>query len=161
VTLVHDGPTVPYASVAGVESATEMTAAVLDAVDSGADALVSAAAISDYTVEASETKLRSGEDRTLDLEPTPKLIDTVRDAHPNLPIVGFKLETGGDDDDLTRIARETLERAGLSFVVANDARVLGDDETRALVVGPDAVEEFRGDKDGLGARVADELATEF
>jgi len=161
VTLVHDGPEVPYASVARVKSATEMTAAVLDAVDSGADALVSAAAISDYTVEASDTKIRSGQTLTLDLEPTPKLIDTVREAHPDLPIVGFKLETGGDDADLTRVARETLERAGLSFVVANDANVLGNEETRTLFVRADGVAEFRGDKLGLGVRLADELATEL
>ena len=161
VTLVHDGPDVPYADVTRVESAAEMTAAVLAAVDGGADALVSSAAISDYTVEASETKLRSGQDLTLDLEPTPKLIDAVRDAHPDLSIVGFKLETGGDDDDLARVARETLERADLSFVVANDASVLGADETRVLVVRADTASEYRGDKTGLGLRVADELATEL
>ena len=161
VTLVHDGPDVPYASVTRVESAAEMTAAVLEAVDDGADALVSAAAISDYTVEASETKLRSGRDLALDLEPTPKLIDAVREAHPDLPIVGFKLETGGDDDDLTAVARKTLERVGLSFVVANDASVLGADDTRVLFVRADSVAEYRGDKAGVGLRVADELATEL
>jgi phosphopantothenoylcysteine decarboxylase/phosphopantothenate--cysteine ligase len=137
-----------------------MTAAVSDAVGGGADALVSAAAISDYTVEASETKLRSGEERTLDLEPTAKLIDTVRADAPDLPIVGFKLETDGDDDHLERVARETLDRADLAFVVANDASVLGGDRTRALFVRPDAVSEYRGDKAGLGLRVADELATD-
>ncbi|MWG33336.1 bifunctional phosphopantothenoylcysteine decarboxylase/phosphopantothenate--cysteine ligase CoaBC [Halomarina oriensis] len=161
VTLVHDGPDVPYASVVHVESAAEMTAAVLDAIETGADAVVSAAAISDYTVDASDSKLRSGRDLTLDLEPTPKLINSVREAHPSLPIVGFKLETGGDDDDLTRIARETLARAGLSFVVANDASVLGSDETRALFVRNDSVSEFGGDKLGLGLRLADELAADL
>ncbi|MFD1512209.1 bifunctional phosphopantothenoylcysteine decarboxylase/phosphopantothenate--cysteine ligase CoaBC [Halomarina rubra] len=161
VTLVHDGPDVPYATVAGVESAADMTASVLDAVESGADALVSAAAISDYTVDASESKLRSGRDLTLDLAATPKLIDTVREAHPDLPIVGFKLETGGDDEDLARVARKTLERVDLAFVVANDAGVLGSDETRTLFVREDSATEFRGDKTGLGLRVADELVTEL
>jgi phosphopantothenoylcysteine decarboxylase/phosphopantothenate--cysteine ligase len=160
VTLVHDGPDVSYAAVERVESAGEMLAAVEDhAAD--ADALVSAAAISDYTVAPSDEKLRSGEARTLELEPTPKLIDTVREAHPDLAIVGFKLETSGEDEALVGKARETLERAGLSFVVGNDASVLGREETRTLLVRESDVDEFVGPKTGLGLRVADELAVEL
>jgi phosphopantothenoylcysteine decarboxylase/phosphopantothenate--cysteine ligase len=159
VVLVHDGPDVPYADVERVESAAEMLEGVRRHAD-GADALVSAAAISDYTVEASDGKIRSGQDLTLELEPTPKLIDTVREEHPDLPVVGFKVETSGDDDAMVTKARETLERADLAFVVANDASVMGGAETRALFVRPDSVDEYRGDKGGLGARVADELAPE-
>jgi phosphopantothenoylcysteine decarboxylase/phosphopantothenate--cysteine ligase len=156
VTLVHDGPDVPNADVVAVESAAEMTEAVSSAVV-GADALVSAAAISDYTVERAPRKLRSGEPRTLDLEPTPKLVDAVREAHPDLPIVGFKTETSGDDDAMVERARELRDRVGLAFVVANDAGVMGGDATRALVVDDD-VSEYVGDKAGLGGRVAEELA---
>jgi len=83
VTLVHDGPETPYAETLPVESAAEMLDAVAE-VAGTADALVSAAAIGDYTVEAAEEKLRSGRELTLELEPTPKLIDTVRAAHPEL-----------------------------------------------------------------------------
>ncbi|MFB6172710.1 MAG: bifunctional phosphopantothenoylcysteine decarboxylase/phosphopantothenate--cysteine ligase CoaBC [Haloarculaceae archaeon] len=160
VTLVHDGPTVPYADVVQVESAAEMLDAVLDAAPT-ADALVSAAAISDYTVEQASEKIRSGQDLVLELEPTPKLIDTVRESHPDLPIVGFKLETEGDDDALVEKARETLERAGLSFVVGNNANVMGEAETRVLLVGADDVREYEGSKDGLGVRVATDLAAEL
>jgi phosphopantothenoylcysteine decarboxylase/phosphopantothenate--cysteine ligase len=159
VVLVHDGPDVPYANVERVESAAEMLEGVGRHAD-GADALVSAAAISDYTVEASDGKIRSGQDLTLELEPTPKLIDTVREEHPDLPVVGFKVETSGEDDAMVTKARETLERADLAFVVANDASVMGEAVTRALFVRPDSVDEYRGDKGGLGARVADELAPE-
>ncbi|MFB6154746.1 MAG: bifunctional phosphopantothenoylcysteine decarboxylase/phosphopantothenate--cysteine ligase CoaBC [Haloferacaceae archaeon] len=160
VTLVHDGPEVPYADVTPVESATEMLEAVRDAAGD-ADALVSAAAISDYTVETAGEKLRSGEPRTLDLEPTPKLIDAVREANPDLPIVGFKAETSGDDDEMVREARRILDRVGLAFVVANDASVMGETDTRALFVRADDVDEFTGSKDALGGRVADELAAEL
>ena len=161
VVLVHDGGDVPYAAVRPVESAAEMRAATLDAVD-GADALVSAAAISDYTVEAREGKIRSGQESlTLELEPAPKLVDAVRDARPDLPVVGFKAETGADDDALVDAARGILERVGMAFVVANDASVMAGDDTRALVVRADEVSEYAGHKDGLGACVADELATEL
>jgi phosphopantothenoylcysteine decarboxylase/phosphopantothenate--cysteine ligase len=157
VTLVHDAGDVPYADVREAESAAEMTAAALDACED-ADALVSAAAISDYTVDASDEKIRSGQDLTLDLEPTSKLIDEVRADFPGLPIVGFKAETSGDDDAMVEAARGILERTGLAFVVANDASVMGSEETRALLVTADDAAEFAGDKHALGLRVADELA---
>ncbi len=157
VTLVHDGPKVPYATVERVESAAEMTAAVTE-VAGDADALVSAAAISDYTVDPAEKKIKSGQGRlTLDLEPTPKLIDTVRADYPNLPIVGFKLESDCDDDRLRSRARTLIDRADLSFVVANDASVMGKSETRALLVEADTDSEYTGDKQGLGLAIARKL----
>jgi phosphopantothenoylcysteine decarboxylase/phosphopantothenate--cysteine ligase len=161
VTLVHDGPKVPYADVRRVESASEMLDAASSAVRGDgdpADALVSAAAISDFTVETASAKIRSGESLTLDLEPTPKLLDAVRDAHPDLTMVGFKAETSGDDDALLGRARDLRDRVGLAFVVANDATVMGADETRALFVFDERTETYAGSKAGLGGRVADALA---
>ncbi|QIO22526.1 bifunctional phosphopantothenoylcysteine decarboxylase/phosphopantothenate--cysteine ligase CoaBC [Haloarcula sp. JP-L23] len=161
VTLVQDGPDVPYATVERVESATEMTAAVSNVAPT-ADALVSAAAISDYTVEAADEKIQSGQDDlTLTLERTPKLIDTVREDNPDLPIVGFKVESAGDDETLVGRARELLDRVGLAFVVANDASVMGETDTRTLLVRADETSEYVGDKQGLGVRVAGELADEL
>jgi phosphopantothenoylcysteine decarboxylase/phosphopantothenate--cysteine ligase len=157
VVLVHDGPEVPWAETERVESAAEMLAAVEEHA-SDADALVSAAAISDYTVDTAGEKLRSGQELTLELEPTPKLIDTVRESHPDLPVVGFKAETGGDDETIVEKARETMERVGLAFVVGNDASVMGAERTRALLVDADGVETVEGSKADLGARVADRLA---
>ena len=165
VTLVHDGGEVHYADGLRVESAAEMRDAVLAAVGSGedgdhaADALVSAAAISDYTVGTAPEKLRSGEPRRLDLDPTPKLLDGARDAHPDLPIVGFKAETSGDDDAMADAARDLRDRLNCAFVVANDASVMGADDTRALLVGADDTEAFSGSKPGLGDAVAARLAT--
>jgi phosphopantothenoylcysteine decarboxylase/phosphopantothenate--cysteine ligase len=157
VTLVHDGEDVPYAETLQVETAAEMLEATREAaVD--ADALVSAAAVSDYTVEASDEKIRSGQELTLDLEPTPKLIDEVRESNPDLPIVGFKAETSGDDDAMVEAARSVLERVDLAFVVANDASVMGEEGTRALFVTANDVSKFSGEKRALGLRVTDELA---
>jgi phosphopantothenoylcysteine decarboxylase/phosphopantothenate--cysteine ligase len=160
VTLVHDGPDVSYATVERVGSAAEMLDGVLARADD-ADALVSAAAIGDYTVTGSDEKLRSGQELTLDLQPTPKLIDTVREEHPDLTVVGFKLETAGDDEALVARARKTLERAGLAFVVGNDASVLGSEGTRTLFVRESEATEFVGSKDELGLRIAAELADEL
>ncbi|ATW89886.1 phosphopantothenoylcysteine decarboxylase/phosphopantothenate--cysteine ligase [Halohasta litchfieldiae] len=162
VTLVHDGPEVHYANTVSVESAAEMLAAVEGAAPD-ADALISAAAISDYTVKKADTKLRSGEPRTLDLEPTPKILDSIRQAHPNLMMVGFKAETTGNEEAMVDQAAALRDRVDLAFVVANDASVMGSEETRALLVGPGAespadCETVEGSKQQLGDRVARQLA---
>ena len=166
VTLVHDGGDVHYADTVSVESAAEMCDAVLAAVGGGsdaarADALVSAAAISDYTVEAAAEKLRSGEPRRLEFDPTPKLLDRVREAHPDLTVVGFKTETSGDDDAMIDAARGLRNRVDCAFVVANDASVMGDDDTRTLFVDRDTATAFAGSKTALGGEVADRLAREL
>jgi phosphopantothenoylcysteine decarboxylase/phosphopantothenate--cysteine ligase len=166
VTLVHDAARygdddeITYASVVHAESAAEMLAGV-QAHAGDADALVSAAAIADYTVAGADEKIKSGQgDLTLSLAPTPKLIDTVREEHPDLTVVGFKVETEGGDETLIDRAREALRRVDLAFVVANDASVMGETETRALLVHEDDVAEYEGEKYGLGERVADELAAD-
>lgn len=162
VTLLHDGGEVPYADAVSVVSAAEMTEAAVAACED-ADALVSAAAVSDYTVDGSDEKIRSGaESLTIELTPTPKLIDTVRGEYPELAIVGFKAETEGDDEALVGKAREVLDRVALAFVVANDASVMGEEGTRAFLVREeDASAAFEGSKLELGVRVADELAGEL
>jgi len=159
VVIAHDGPDLPWATVEQVESASEMTDAVLDHV-ADADALVSAAAISDYTVDTAPEKIRSGQtDLTLELTPTQKLIDTVRDNAPELPIVGFKAETEGDAEAIVDQARRLQQRAGLAFVVGNRASVMGSEETDAVFVDGEETEAVEGSKVQLGGRVADRLAT--
>ncbi|CCQ34733.1 Pantothenate metabolism flavoprotein [Halorhabdus tiamatea SARL4B] len=159
VTLLHDGPNVPYATVEPVESASKMVAAAEERA-TDADALVSAAAIGDYTVEKREGKIRSGQDDlSLELTPTPKLLDRVRERAPDLPMVGFKLEADANDEELTSAARDLLSRVDLSLVVANDAGAAGSAETRALLVGSETTEEFRGSKASLGTRIAEELVS--
>jgi phosphopantothenoylcysteine decarboxylase/phosphopantothenate--cysteine ligase len=158
VVVVHDGPELPWATVERVETAAEMRDAVLSHAD-GADALVSAAAISDYTVQTAQSKLPSGQETvTLRLRPTSKLLDTVRAERPDLTMVGFKAETDGDDTAIHERARELQQRVGLSFVVGNDAGVMGETDTRALLVDGDDHEVVEGSKTALGSRVADRLA---
>jgi phosphopantothenoylcysteine decarboxylase/phosphopantothenate--cysteine ligase len=72
-------------------------------------------------------------------------------------MVGFKAETSGDDDTIHRKARELRRRVDLAFVVGNDASVMGDTDTRALLVDDDR-EVVTGSKATLGDAVADRLA---
>ena len=164
VTLLHDPRGVApkedtsFATVEAVESTSEMTEAALAAC-ADADALISAAAIADYTVERATEKIPSGQSElTLTLTPTPKLVDAVREAHPELCIVGFKAESIEDEERLVERARSLRERVDMAFVVANETSVMGAERTHAKLVGEDWREAYEGDKPGLGARVAEELA---
>ncbi len=158
VTLLHNGGPVPYADVRSIETAAELVEAASDAAEE-ADALISAAAIADYRVdEPAAEKIRSGQELSIDLTPAPKLLDAIRDAHPELPLVGFKAETTGDEDAMTASARELLDRVDCAFVVANDASVMGEDTTETLFVTADEVTRFAGSKAALGVAVAERLA---
>jgi len=161
VVLVHDGPEFPWATVEHVESMQEMLDGVLAHADD-ADALISAAAISDYTVDAAPEKIRSGQETlSLELKPTPKLIDTVSAEYPDLPIVGFKAESSADEENLVEEARRIQDRAGLSFVVGNETGVMGEAETRATIVDTETVDHFEGLKRELGEVVANRLSAEL
>jgi phosphopantothenoylcysteine decarboxylase/phosphopantothenate--cysteine ligase len=163
VTLVHghlagrDAIDVPWATLERVEGTDELRDRTLSLVEH-ADAFVSAAAIGDYTVETSPTKLSSGEPRSIELEPAPKVLDAVRESCPDLPIVGFKTEAGIDEDGLIEAARSLRSRVDAAFVVANDAAVMGEAETRATLVTAEATDSYSGEKAGLGGTVAERLA---
>jgi phosphopantothenoylcysteine decarboxylase/phosphopantothenate--cysteine ligase len=75
--------------------------------------------------------------------------------------VGFKLETSGDDEAMIERARETLDRADLAFVVANDASAMGSETARVLLVTDDDATVHEGDKDALGGEIADALVDEL
>lgn len=157
VTLLHDGPDVHYAEVDRVESGTDMRERAVEHIED-ADALVSAAAIGDFTINGAVEKLDSDVAHEVTLEPAPKLLDAVRDVRPEVPIVGFKAETEGGDEALTVAAREQIDRIDAAFVVANDASVMGAERTRALVVDRTDTTVFEGNKAELGTVIASRLA---
>lgn len=117
-------------------SAAEMLDAVLAEVKKGCHALISAAAVADYTLDRQVEKIKSGQDLSLHLTPTPKIIKKVREAYPDLKIVGFKAETGLGDEELIQRAEESLEGANLDLVVANDVSRggMGTDDNRVIII---------------------------
>jgi len=143
------------------ESAQEMLDYVLAEVARGCDALISAAAVADYTLDARAGKIKSGQDLTLRLLPTKKIIKTVRSAYPDLKIVGFKAETNISEDELLQRATESMRASGLDLVVANDVGKggMGTDENRIVIIdragGKTSVE---GRKNLIARRIIDALA---
>ena len=150
VTLVHPGcigMAMQGICEFGVETAADMTAAVLQELENGYDVLISAAAISDFTVEPVGEKIKSGQEVTLTLKPAPKLLAEVRRKFPDLKIVGFKAETGVNEAELVKRARESMDSYNLLLVVANDVSEggMGTEDNDVFIID-DAVKQVTGTK---------------
>ena len=158
VTLITSKPLafeLPGIDLVRVRSVKDMLDAVLREIRD-ADLFISAAAPSDFTVEAEERKIKSSNDLTLRLKAAPKIIKEVRrvyDGH----IIGFKAETGVEDDELIRIAEEKMVEDGLEMVVANDVkeRGMGTDDTRVVVITGKRREWIEGHKSYVAKRIID------
>ncbi|MCH2453440.1 MAG: bifunctional phosphopantothenoylcysteine decarboxylase/phosphopantothenate--cysteine ligase CoaBC [Halobacteriales archaeon] len=161
VSLVHSGKNIPYVDTYQVQSAEEMIERVIN-LSREADVLVSAAAISDYGTDPLDQKLRSGrESIQLELHRKPKLVDVVRKEFPDIMIVGFKAETEEDQKIVIERSKELLERVGLAFVVANNARVMGLEDTEVKIIRMGEVVEMGGSKRVIGLKIAEELSREM
>ena len=117
-------------------SAAEMLDAVMAEVEKGCHVLISAAAVADYTLDRQAEKIKSGQDLSLHLTPTPKIIKKVREAYPELKIVGFKAETDLGDEELIQRAEESMQSAHLDLMVANDVSRggMGTDDNRVIII---------------------------
>ncbi|MGP8321495.1 MAG: bifunctional phosphopantothenoylcysteine decarboxylase/phosphopantothenate--cysteine ligase CoaBC [Methanosarcinaceae archaeon] len=162
VTIVHRNYLgIPQIKELFVESANAMTDIVLSELDRGYDALISAASISDYTLDAASSKIKSGEGLVLNLKPTRKMIREARDKYPDLVITGFKAETGVTPDELIKRAWDTLIGSKLDLIVANDVGTsgMGTDENEVYLLGKDVLEPLHvsGNKRLIASALLDEL----
>jgi len=121
-------------------------------------AMVLAAAVLDF-VPASfrDEKVPSGQALTIQLVPTPKLIEELLRTAPAAVTVAFKLEYRKSDEELAAIAGAFIQRHGLSAVLVNDlARVTASSHPALLVTADGRVEPVSG-KAGIAAAIADHL----
>jgi len=163
VTIVHRNKLgLPGIKEIYAESALQMTEAVLEELARDYDVLISAAAISDYTLDAADTKIKSGGELTLQFRPAPKLITKVRDKYPELLIAGFKAETGTSVDELIKRAKNTLETSKLDLIVANDVAESGigtdDNEVYILTAGDPGHIHIKGSKKVIASALLDEIS---
>jgi phosphopantothenoylcysteine decarboxylase/phosphopantothenate--cysteine ligase len=151
VTIVHNS-TAQLVNQIRVESAAEMSEAVLIELEKGYDLFINAAAISDFTVDKHDKKIRSGQALHLELRNVPKLTDIVRAKYPRLFIVCFKAETNTTPDELIDCARSIP----VDLVVANDVTVrgMGTKDNEIYIVNSN-IETYQGDKAYLAVKIID------
>ncbi|CAD5244360.1 bifunctional phosphopantothenoylcysteine decarboxylase/phosphopantothenate--cysteine ligase CoaBC [Thermococcus camini] len=146
VTLIRTKGSVPsfVESQVEVETVEDMLEAIENELKAKKyDIVVLAAAVSDFRVkEKASVKIKSGKTLTLELEPTPKIINRVKKLQPDTFLVGFKAETGLSGEELIEAARRQIERAGSDLVVANTLKAFGSEENEAILVGRDFVKKL-------------------
>jgi len=163
VTLVHPGCMgIQGICEVNVESAQDMTETVIEELGRGYDLLISAAAISDFTVKASKDKIKSGKEVALKLKPAPKLILEARRKYPDLKIIGFKAETGVSEDELVKRARESMEASSLAMVVANDVSSggIGTEDNKVYLIDS-GIKRVAGTKRNIAVEIMDKVEALF
>lgn len=145
--------------------------ALADLPVSGKNILISSAAISDYTVEKNDSKIKSGErELTITLRPTKKLIEEACYTDPNLFIVGFKAETDVSHEMLIESAAAKIDAGIADIVVANDVKEkgMGTNENDVYAVTKDylvnhdlkTIVSISGSKEKIAAELFDLIAKE-
>jgi len=108
------------------------------------DIVVLAAAVSDFTPkEKARKKIRSGQTLILELVPTPKIIQRIKEIQPNVFLVGFKAEYGVGEEELIEQARKQIEKAKSDVVIANRGEVaFGSEVNEVYWVTKEGYEKF-------------------
>jgi phosphopantothenoylcysteine decarboxylase / phosphopantothenate---cysteine ligase len=140
-----------------VETARQMDAAVSAALP--ADAAVMVAAVADWTVAASSSKLKKADGPPrLEWAANPDILANLA-ASPQRPplLVGFAAET----DSVEASAREKRQRKGCDWIVANDVSgdVMGGENNQIHLIGGDGDETWPAmSKTEVARRLAERIA---
>ncbi|MFT7465232.1 MAG: phosphopantothenoylcysteine synthetase/decarboxylase [Pseudohongiellaceae bacterium] len=120
----------------------------------GCDAVIHAAAVSDFVPDRTEGKISSGADElVLVLRRAPKLIDGLRALAPGACLVGFKLTSGSTRDERLTISRSLLDRAQLDLVVSNDVSQVDEHDHEVMLIGRGAPVGHGGGKAAVAAAI--------
>jgi phosphopantothenoylcysteine decarboxylase/phosphopantothenate--cysteine ligase len=149
---------VPPSGVERIEATTAsaMSEAVLREMK-GADALIMAAAVSDFTpaMPKGEKIPRGADGLRLNLKATPDILRQVRERYPKKHLVGFALET----EDEIRRGKEKRKKKGLDLIAVNnptrEGSEFGSDRNDVTLV------DAQGAVEPLGLRPKREVAREI
>jgi phosphopantothenate-cysteine ligase/phosphopantothenoylcysteine decarboxylase/phosphopantothenate--cysteine ligase len=85
------------------------------------DAVIHSAAVSDFKLaKAHVGKIKSDTKKlTLELVPTKKIVDGIKDLAPKAYLVKFKLEVGITPEQLIKVAFKSLKQSNADLIVAN------------------------------------------
>ena len=120
-------------------------------------AAVFSAAVSDYRPKTFRSgKIASGQELTLELEPTAKVIGEVRQQHPALHMVTFKYQEQISHDQLMAIAEDRLETYETVIANRGDETEPGGPQVAWLVTRDGEPQRMKG-KLAIARRLADHL----
>ncbi|MCD6414770.1 MAG: bifunctional phosphopantothenoylcysteine decarboxylase/phosphopantothenate--cysteine ligase CoaBC [Candidatus Diapherotrites archaeon] len=140
-----------------VTGAREMIEKTMDAIKS-ADALISAAAIADYSpISVTNGKLESRKDLKLELKKNPKLVALAKKRFPEKLVVGFKLEETIREDK----ALECIKESGIDLMVANSTKTIGANNAEAVIMDVKTKTRVNGTKAEVAKEILDALKSKW
>ncbi|MEO0344275.1 MAG: bifunctional phosphopantothenoylcysteine decarboxylase/phosphopantothenate--cysteine ligase CoaBC [Pseudomonadota bacterium] len=163
VTGPADYAKVSKGHVIPVQTAREMEAAVMSALP--LDAVICTAAVADWSVEASDQKLKKTKDGLpkLKFRENPDILAAVsnHEKRPNL-VIGFAAET----EKVLDHAKAKLARKGCDWIVANDVSpetgIMGGSENEVHLISDGAVSSWpKMSKREVGKKLAQAVADHF
>jgi phosphopantothenoylcysteine decarboxylase/phosphopantothenate--cysteine ligase len=165
VVLVSSSPMSPPPDVRviGVETAAEMTDAVLGEAE-GADVVVMAAAVADYRpASPAPSKLKKSDaSMTVELVPTLDILATLgAGKRPGQVVAGFAAETARGEE-LVNLGRGKLSSKGADLIVANDVSAegagFGSDRSAAVIVAEGSLTDLGvSDKRAVASKLVDAI----
>ncbi len=124
-------------------------------------AVLHSMAVLDYVPERClEEKTRSGQDEWwMKLIRTPKVIKVIKELQPRTVLVGFKLEVNKSEEELIRIAHQSLLTNRADLVLANDLQQIEEGSHVGYIVNPDGeVEGVAEGKEEIARKLLDAVA---
>ena len=171
VTLVYGKGTVEPprgVRVLRTETTEEMKDAVVSEIKTKKyDVVISAAAVNDWqpkTRQQKKVSTRSNQTLSIELEPTPKIIDMIKKLDPEIFLVAFRAQYDLSRDRLIDDAFERLKRAKADLIAVNDVSGQGagfeTDTNEMYLVNPDksSVHIPLDSKDAVAARIIEAIA---
>ena len=130
------------------------------AMDHPADAIVMAAAVSDFRVGNPYLgKLSRSQTPNLDLVPTKDLIASYCAKYPKSFAVAFTLSD--EKKNLESVSKKKLWDKGVALMVGNTTEALGSDTTAVLLVSRESVTEHEGPKSKVAKLIVEAITNHF
>jgi phosphopantothenoylcysteine decarboxylase / phosphopantothenate---cysteine ligase len=105
----------------------------------GAGIVIHSAAVSDFTVEKNDEKIKSTSELHLELTPSTKILEKLKSLNSKMVLVGFKAEVNLSEKELADKAYGLLKSADADIIVANDVGKKGAgfdvDTNEVLIIG--------------------------
>jgi phosphopantothenoylcysteine synthetase/decarboxylase len=145
-----------------IETVPELAEAMRDELDRDRyDAVLHSMAVLDYVPERYvDEKTRSGQEEWwMKLVRTPKVIKLIKEMQPRTMLVGFKLEVDKTEEELIRIAHQSLLANRADLVLANDLYQIEQGHHVGYLVGPAGeVEDVAEGKEEIARKLLDAVA---
>ncbi|MCL2398887.1 MAG: hypothetical protein FWC91_03965 [Defluviitaleaceae bacterium] len=104
--------------------------------------VIHAMAVSDYAPYGMDTGKKIPSDSPyliLVLKRQPKIINCIKEIQPDTLLIGFKLLSGVNEEDLLQAANKIMEQSKCDYVLANDLNNIHGDVHKAILINREGI----------------------